>query len=213
MKNANPHVDAYIARSPAYARPILTRIRRLFHQAFPAIEEAMKWNAPHFMHHGIVGGMAAFKQHVRFGFWKGKLLADRNGDFAVMGDTEMSASKITSLADLPSDRLLIAMIREAVKLNAQTADERANAPRKSRSTGAKVRKIKREVVVPADLRAALAANKAARATFEVFSYSHKKEYVEWITEAKREETRTKRLGQTIEWLSEGKPRNWKYMNC
>lgn len=212
MPKRNPEVDAYIASAPAYAQPVLTHIRTLFHKAFPDIAEEMKWNAPHFTHQGIVAGMAAFKAHIRFGFWKGKLLAESHADFKGMKVADMSVAKIESLADLPADRELVAMIKAAVAFNIETVTNRPKSrPAKVRQPAQPKRQVKREIQLPPDLRAALGKNKAARATFAKFSYSHQREYIEWITEAKREETRTKRLAQTIEWLSEGKPRNWKYM--
>jgi uncharacterized protein YdeI (YjbR/CyaY-like superfamily) len=64
--------------------------------------------------------------------------------------------------------------------------------------------------VPQDLKSALARNAKARAAFEGFSPSHRREYVEWIEDAKRDDTRRKRLATAIEWMGEGKPRNWKY---
>ncbi|HRX86604.1 MAG TPA: YdeI/OmpD-associated family protein [Phycisphaerae bacterium] len=213
MSQHNPKVDAYIAKAPEYAQPILTRIRTLFHRACPEITEEMKWNAPHFTHHGLVAGMVAFKQHIRFGFWKGKLLAASDPAFAEMGDSDMSAGKFSKVAELPSDRKLTAMIKAAVKFNAEAAASKSTPAKKSAKAAAKKKKVARTVTVPPDLRAALSKNKKAQATFDAFSYSHKKEYVEWINEAKRDETRQRRLAQAITWLSEGKSRNWKYTNC
>lgn len=201
MPTYSPEVDAYIAKSPEYARPILDKIRKLFHKACPPIEETMKWNFPHFEHQGIVGSMAAFKRHVSFGFWKGGLLKDPHKLFAGVGSTVMSAFKLSAVADLPADKVLLAYIREAVALNEQGV----KLPKKPAA--------KKALVVPDDLLAALKKNKKAQATFEAFSYSNKKEYVEWITEAKQEATRQKRLATAILWLSEGKDRNWKYHNC
>lgn len=202
MKNHAPQVDAYIAKAPEYARPILQKIRKLFHKACPEIEETIKWGVPHFDFKGIVGSMAAFKQHVGFAFWKGGLLSDPHQLFSGVGHTSMSALKICALKDLPAEKILLAYIREAVALNEQGV----KIPREEST-------VKKELTIPEDLRAALTKNKKAQATFEGFSYSHKKDYVEWITEAKQEATRQKRLATTIEWLAEGKPRNWKYMKC
>ena len=201
MKNASVEVDAYIARSAEFARPILKKIRSLFHKARPQIHETIKWGFPHFEYKGIVGSMAAFKQHVAFGFWKGELLSDPHKVFAVMEKTAMNMSKITGAAQLPADKILLACIREAVALN---------------EDGVKLPPRKKPVrngppAVPDDLARALKANKKARATFDGFSPSHQREYVEWIAEAKQEETRARRLATTLEWLAAGKPRNWKYM--
>jgi uncharacterized protein YdeI (YjbR/CyaY-like superfamily) len=195
----NPAVDAYIAKSAEFARPILSKIRQLFHEACPNIQEEMKWSFPHFVYKGIVGSMAAFKQHATFGFWKAALMTDPLGVLHGIGDTAMGWARITSVAQLPSDAQLKSYIREAVALN---------------ETGAKVQKPKKKpakkVTVPADLQAALKKNKKANTTFEGFSPSHRKEYIEWITGAKREETRKKRLQTAIKWLSEGKTHNWRY---
>jgi|SRR5262245_4887065 len=201
MKNASPEVDAYIARSAEFARPILKKVRALFHKACPQIEEAMKWGFPHFEYKGIVGSMAAFKQHATFGFWKGKLLTDPHRLFRGMKSHSMSLRKITDASQLPANRILLEYIREAVALN----ETGVKAPPRKKP----VRKP--PLVVPDDLTRALKSNKKARAAFESFPPSHQREYVEWITEAKQEETRARRLTTTLEWLTEGKPRNWKYM--
>ena len=198
MGTRNPQVDAYIAKSQPFARPILEHLREVVHGACPDVVEEMKWSMPHFMYKGMLAGMAAFKAHCTFGFWKGKL---------ILGKDEMNREamghfgNIRSLDDLPSKRTLAAYVKNAAKLN----EEGVKVPRapKARVPGA--------VTVPADLAAALRRNRKARASFEAFSPSHRREYIEWITEAKREETREKRLATTIEWLEEGKPRHWKYL--
>jgi uncharacterized protein YdeI (YjbR/CyaY-like superfamily) len=201
MKNASPEVDAYIARSAPFARPILKKVRALFHKACPQIVETMKWGFPHFEYKGIVGSMAAFKQHATFGFWKGKLLTDPHKLFRGMKSHSMSLRKITDARHLPADRILLEHIREAVALN----ETGVKAPPRKKP----VRKP--PLVVPDDLMRALKSNKKARAAFEGFPPSHQREYVEWISEAKQAETRARRLATTLEWLTEGKPRNWKYM--
>lgn len=199
----SPAFDAYIANAAKFAQPILKRIRRLFHEACPEIQEELKWGHPSFMHKGIVGGMAAFKQHVSFGFWKEKLLSDPFNLFSKDREAGMFGSKLTDASELPPDDVLIAYICEAVALN----ESGKKFPRPKQSGANK------ELVVPPDLRAALKKNKQAAATFDAFSYSKKKDYVEWITEAKQEATRQRRLATAIEWLSEGKSRNWKYEKC
>lgn len=195
----NPAFDAYIRKAAPFAQPILKKIRALFHKACPDIEEVMKWSFPHFEYRGIVGSMAAFKQHATFGFWKAALMSDPHGFLDTAGETSMSRTKFTDVTELPPDKVLIEYIREAVALNEQ---------------GIKIARPKREkkpeAKVPADLLAALKKNKKALAAFEAFSPSHRREYVEWITEAKQEETRKKRVAQAIEWLAEGKSRHWKY---
>lgn len=202
MKNRSPEIDAYIAKSADFAKPILTRIRKLFHQACPDIEETMKWSFPHFQFKGIVGGMASFKQHVAFGFWKGKLLKDPHNLFRGVGKTSMNTMKISDVSALPPDKVLLAYIVEAIALN----ENDVKVPQE------KKRKTKKEPLpVPDDLAAALRKNKEARKTFEAFSPSHQREYIEWVTEAKQQATRDKRLAKAIAWMSDGKSRNWKYI--
>ena len=202
MPKRIPQVDAYIDKSAAFAQPILEKIRDLFHKACPEIQEVMKWSFPHFEYKGLVGSMAAFKQHCSFGFWKGKLLKDPHRLFTGVGKTGMGGMKVSSLADLPSDRILLAYIKEAVVLN----ENGVKAPKAKKAP-------KKPLVVPPYFLVALKKNKEALAIFEAFSPSHQREYVEWVTEAKQEATRVKRLAQAIGWMSEGKSRNWKYENC
>lgn len=199
MKHTNSEFDKYIAHAAASARPILAKIRALFHEACPEIEETVKWNTPHFECDGIVGSMAAFKQHVRWGFWKATLMSDPHNLLTQMGDTTMGGGKITDIAQLPPESVIIDYVREAVLLNKQgvKAPISTRSPRPKRS-------------VPDCLAAALKKNKKARATFDAFNASQQREYVEWIVEAKQDATRDKRLAQAIEWMADGKPRNWKY---
>src|SRR2546423_848102 len=117
MPQESPEVDAYIAKAAEFARPILRKIRGLFHKACPQIQETIKWGVPHFEHKGIVGSMAAFKHHVRFGFWKAELLSDPHGLFPSTGNSAMGADKITDVSKLPSDKVILEAIREAVSLN------------------------------------------------------------------------------------------------
>lgn len=204
MKNTDPRIDDHIARAADFAKPILRHLRELVHNACPDVEETVKWSSPAFTYGGrIMCGMAAFKEHCTFGFWhqgmKEILGEDGEKEATAMG----SFGRIQSLADLPSDRKLTRYIRKAAELNQSEAPARARP----------VRGPARSVDVPDDLAAGLKKNKAAGATFEKMSLSHRREYVEWITEARREETREKRLDTTLEWLAEGKSRNWKYENC
>jgi uncharacterized protein YdeI (YjbR/CyaY-like superfamily) len=199
MPTVDPRVDAYIEKSADFAKPILRHIRELVHKACPDIQETMKWSFPHFDHKGTVCSMASFKQHCALGFWKQSLM--EQDAFPAEKTAMGSFGRITSVKDLPPDKVMIALIHQAVELNEK---------------GIKVAKKpvdKKELVVPVDLTKALSKNKAAKAAFDKFSYSHKKEYVQWIEEAKTEPTRNKRLATTVEWLSEGKSRNWKYEAC
>ncbi len=200
MGRKNPDVDKYIAKSADFAQPILKKLRALYHKACPQIEETIKWGFPHFEYKGVVGSMAAFKQHAGFGFWKGGLMRDPEGLFQGVRSKTMSACKVRDVSELPTDKVLIAYIKEAVALNEQGV----KLP-KPKGTGKK-----KPVVVPDYFRTALERNRKARATFETFSPSHQREYIEWVTEAKQEATRERRLATTLEWLAEGKSRNWKY---
>ena len=200
MPHHDPRIDAYIARQADFARPILEYVRTVVHEACPAVEETLKWGAPSFVHAGgILCGMAAFKQHASFGFWKHALVVGE-GERDGMG----SYGKLTSIKDLPPKKQLLAHIRKAMKLNEEGV--RATTARKSPTP-------KPPPKAPADLASALKKNAKARATFEGFPPGQKREYIEWLTEAKREETRQKRLAQAIEWMVDGKRRNWKYENC
>jgi len=184
----NKKVDKYISEAAPFARPILEKIRKLVHQACPQIEEDLKWGAPAFMREGIVAGMVAFKAHARFGFWKAKLMKDPEGPFHSDSASFMNAERLTDVKQLPADKVLIAYILEAVKLN----ESGAKAPRPKPTQ-------RKPVSMPAYLKKALAGNAKAKATFEKFSPSCQREYVEWITEAKREETRRARGVSPPRW--------------
>lgn len=201
MPTTDPRVDAYIAKSKDFAKPVLNHIRALVHETCPDVTETMKWSFPHFDYKGMFCSMASFKEHCAFGFWKHSLMEDKAlpTEKTAMG----SFGRITSIADLPNDKTMKKLIADAVKLN---------------DDGVKVVKAKpaagtRELVVPEYLLEALARDEKAADTFNKFPYSCKKEYVEWIIEAKTDATRDKRLATTLEWLAEGKRRNWKYENC
>lgn len=200
MPQKDPRVDAYIAKSQPFARPILTEIRKRVHAACPAVEETLKWGMPSFLYKGILCGMAAFKAHCTFGFWhkamQGKVKA-RGGQKA-MGQ----CGRMTSVKDLPSKALFAKLVKEAMAL----ADAGIPAIVRSKTK-------KPPPKTPADLAAALARNRRAAETFEAFAPSCRREYVEWITEARREETRAKRVATAVAWMAEGKKRNWKYERC
>jgi uncharacterized protein YdeI (YjbR/CyaY-like superfamily) len=200
MGARDPRIDAYIESSADFARPILTHLREVVHSACPRVEETMKWSAPHFMYEGMMCGMAAFKAHCAFGFWKGSLILPNDPKASeAMGQFGC----IRSLSDLPSKKVLAGYIKEAMRLN----EEGVKAPARTKSRDAAAR----EVVVPEALAAALKKNRKAREAFERFSPSHRREYAEWIAEAKGEDTRARRVATTVEWLTEGKSRNWKYV--
>lgn len=196
-------IDAYVAKAAPFARPILAHLRTLVHRAVPDAAETIKWGMPFFTVDGTpLCNIAAFKAHAAFGFWRRDITEDFE-KLHVNGTAMGAAGRLTSLADLPPDKVTIAFL--------QTAAERTRAGSPPRSK----RKIapRRPVRTPTDLAAALKKNQAAAATWKNFSYSHRKEYVEWITEAKRPETRAKRLATTLEWLAAGKARNWQYERC
>jgi uncharacterized protein YdeI (YjbR/CyaY-like superfamily) len=201
MATTDPRIDAYIQRAAPYAQPILKRIRAAFRTGCPQLEETIKWGNPVFMHHGILGGMAAFKQHVSFSFWRGTQVGDPKGILTKIGDTLMSQAKIGSIAECPTQAVLVAYVKRAVKANEAAA-----------KAGRIVRKQPARAVpkTPADLAAAFQKHKAAKATFDAFAPSHKREYLEWILEAKKPETRARRIVQAIAMMAAGKSRNWKY---
>ena len=202
MPTTDPFVDAYIEKAKDFAKHILKHIRALVHEACPDVVETKKWSFPHFDYKGeMMCSMAGFKEHCAFNFWKQSLL-DQTA-FPAEKTAMGSFGRIKSLADLPDNKTMKKLIKDAMKLN---------------DAGIKVAKpkpagVKKELVVPEILVTALDANAAAAETFNNFPYSCKKEYIEWITEAKTDATRDKRLTTTLEWLSEGKRRNWKYEKC
>jgi len=195
-------IDAYISKSADFAKPILTHIRELVHKACPDAEEKIKWGMPFFDYKGeMLCHMASFKQHAVMGFWKASLMKDPLFVENAKSETAMGhLGRITSLKDMPSDKKIIGWIKEAMDLN----DKGIKLPAKVKPAD------KKELVVPDYFLKALAKNKKAKQAFENFAYSHKKEYLMWITEAKTEETRNKRMATTLEWLAEGKSRLWKY---
>jgi uncharacterized protein YdeI (YjbR/CyaY-like superfamily) len=198
----NPAVDAYIAKSGEFARPILARVRAAMHRACPKIEETIKWGVPHFEYKGVVASMAAFKQHASFGFWKQKLMDDPAGLFPKAGDSSMGGRKFRSVGELPAEAVLIRYAKAAVALN----EKGVKVPRAAKGKRPPPK-------VPAELATAFRRSAKARATYDAFSPSKKREYVEWITGAKQPETRRRRLATAIAWLAEGKALNWKYENC
>ncbi|HUI28587.1 MAG TPA: YdeI/OmpD-associated family protein [Candidatus Acidoferrales bacterium] len=198
-KSFNHQIDAYIERSADFAKPILDHIRKVVHAACPEVEEAVKWGMPFFLYDGMMCNMAAFKEHCSFGFWKGKLIF---GDkYAEAGEEAMgSFGRIKEISDLPSESILIGYIKKAMKLNEEGVKAPSNKARP-----------KAQLKAPPYFMAALRKNKKALETYRNFTESNKRDYVEWVVEAKTEETRKKRLGTAIEWMAEGKARNWKYM--
>jgi len=200
MATKDPRIDAYIAKSADFAKPILKHLRKVVHAGCPDVAETMKWSMPHFDYKGVMCGMAAFKQHCAFGFWKESLVFDR--DKATEKTAMGSFGCIKSLADLPSEKTLIGYVKKAAALN----EAGIKVPGRTEP------KKKEPLSVPDDFRAALKKNAKARKTFENFPPSKRREYVEWVTGAKREETRHERLATSLEWLAKGKARHWKYQS-
>ncbi|MEO8999798.1 MAG: YdeI/OmpD-associated family protein [Rhodanobacter sp.] len=200
MSRHDPRVDAYIAKSAEFARPILEHLRAVVHAACPEVEESLKWSFPHFGYKGaMMCSMAAFKKHCGFGFW---LYKEVVGGEAEEGMGQFG--KLVSLKDLPAKKELAAYISKAMALNdAGVKLARPNAAPKPAPT------------LPDDLAALLAQKKhaSARKTYAGFNPSAQRDYVDWIGEAKTDATRQKRIATTLEWLAEGKPRNWKYLAC
>jgi uncharacterized protein YdeI (YjbR/CyaY-like superfamily) len=198
MATRDRRIDEYIAKSAPFARPILTQIREVVHTAVPGVEEDMKWSFPHFMYKGMLCSMASFKQHCAFGFWKGSLLK-ANGSSKSDGSMGQFG-RITSVADLPSKAALVKLVKEAARLN----DDGVKVEKKP------AKRAQEPVAVPDDLMVALRTSKRAQGGFEALTPSHRREYVEWITGAKADATRARRLATALESLSAGKSLNWKY---
>ncbi len=195
---SDPRIDAYIARQADFARPILEHLRAMIHEACPEGEETLKWSMPSFLYKGkILAGFAAFKAHATFGYWNDSMLGQDEKSRSAMGQF----GRLTSLDDLPPKAVLLDLTRKSMAL----IESGAKPPRATAK--------KPPFTVPQDLRAAIDALPAAAATFDAFPPSQQREYADWVSEAQRDETRARRLAQSVEWLAQGKRRNWKYENC
>jgi len=199
MATKDPRIDAYIAKSADFAKPILKHLRKVVHAGCPGVTETLKWSMPHFDYKGVMCGMAAFKQHCVFGFWKASLVFDRDGSAETKG--QRSFDRIRSLSDLPAENTLLGYVRKAAALN----EAGIKAPGRTQP------KKRAPIEMPDDFGAALKKNAKARKTFDAFTPGKRREYLEWVTEAKREQTRKERLVTSIQWLAEGKSRHWKYL--
>lgn len=201
MKNTDKRIDEYIHKCQPFAIPILEHLRKLIHDTVPDVQETIKWGMPSFEYKGPFCSFAGFKQHCAFGFWKASLMKDADkmekNPFKAMGNL----GRISSMQDLPSDKKLISWLKEAKKLN----DDDVKLIRTSKTTTA--------IEIPASFALALKKNKQAAAVYESFTPGQKKEYNMWIADAKTDATRDKRIAQAVEWISEGKKRNWKYEKC
>lgn len=195
----DPRVDAYIEKQKDFAKPILLHIREVVHALCPKAEEQIKWGMPFFMYADApLCQMAAFKEHAALGFWKAALIDGMPHNSNNGGESAGNFGRLKTVKDVPSRKALAPLIKAAMKLN----EDGVVVPKK--------KEAKPELAAPQELTAVLAKNKKAKAAFEAFSPSHRREYIEWIMEAKREETRAKRIAQAVEWMAEGKSRNWKY---
>lgn len=203
MTKKDKRIDAYIEAAQPFAKPILKHLRKLIHQGCPEVEETIKWSFASFDYKGPFVSFAAFKEHCAFGFWKTSLINDKHGYLQPVankgGESMGNFGRITSRKDLPPDKVILEYIRQAKRLN----DEGIKVPRKTSG--------REQLEAPDHMLTTIRRNKKAWTTFENFSPSKQRDYVEWITEAKTETTRDKRLAQAVEWMAEGKPRNWKYM--
>ncbi|WP_242108448.1 YdeI/OmpD-associated family protein [Luteimonas aquatica] len=198
MPARDDRIDAYIAKSAEFAKPILAHLRALVHEACPGVEETIKWGMPHFTRNGrILAGMSAFKQHAAFAV---PMAAAAGGSAGKRGEAMGDYGRITALSDLPSRRALIAQLQRA----ARAIDAGEKRPRGRRDIP------KPPVEIPEALTLALSKNAAARSHFAGFAPSKRRDYAEWIAEAKQEQTRARRIAQAMEWIADGKSRNWKY---
>lgn len=204
MGKKDPRVDSYIAKAADFAKPVLEHFRSLVHKVCPDATETIKWGAPSFDYKGPYCLMVSFKKHCAIIFYKNKIMKNQAPKDKTIIETDMAQlRKITSIKDLPKDKVLTAYLKNASKIN----DAGIKIPSRKKSNE------KKELEIPDYFVKALKKNKNAQKTFNNFTYSKKKDYVEWIAQAKREETRLQRIETAIEWLAEGKTRNWKYEKC
>ena len=204
-----PKIDLYIAKSKPFAQPILIHIRELIHKACPNVQETIKWSRPFFEYKGVIlGNMSAFNEHCSFGFWGEEISSVLREAKVLQPDAMGSLGRLTHIDDLPSDRQMLDLLRNAVSF---IDSGHYTSPIAARNKVVKAPKP--AIEPPPEFIKALKANKKASAAFAAFSPSCKREYVEWIADAKRAETRDTRIATAVEWISEGKQRNWKYQNC
>ncbi len=204
-----PRVDVYIAKSRPFAQPILIHLRELVHKACPGVVETIKWSRPFFEYKSmILGNMSAFKEHCSFGFWGEEISAVLRDAKVLQPDAMGSLGRLTRIEDLPPSKQMLGFLRQAV---AFIDSGQYTSPIAARNKVVKAPAPAAQA--PPEFTSALKAHKKASAAFAAFSPSCKREYIEWIADAKRAETRDKRIATAIDWISEGKQRNWKYQNC
>lgn len=203
MPAYDPRIDTYISNAADFAQPVLNHLRELIHEACPEVRETVKWSMPYFDYKGLMCGFASFKHHCSFGFWKAALLQDPHGVLETAEKAAMGAfGRLTGIDDLPSDKILKALIGDAMRVN----DEGVNVAASNRKHVGK----KEAIPEPEYLTKLLAESASAKITWDGFPPSHRREYLEWITGAKTAATRDKRLAQALQQLEEGKHRHWKY---
>jgi uncharacterized protein YdeI (YjbR/CyaY-like superfamily) len=209
VKNVSPKVDAYLGKVQPFALPIMEHLRDLVHKGCPEVEETIKWSRPFFEYRGVIlGNMSAFKEHCSFGFWGEEIAAVLRDAKVLQEDGMGSLGRITDLKDLPSDKRMLRWIRQAAGFI-----DRGEYTSPIAARHKVVKAPKTPVAIAPEFASALQRNKKAGAAFAEFSPSCKREYAEWIADAKRPETRDKRIATAIDWIAEGKQRNWKYQNC
>ena len=209
VKNASPKVDAYLGKVQPFALPIMEHLRDLVHKGCPEVEETIKWSRPFFEHRGVIlCNMSAFKEHCSFGFWGEEIGAVLREAKVLQEDGMGSLGRITDLKDLPSDKRMLGWIRQAAGFI-----DRGEYTSPIAARNKVVKAPKTPLAIAPEFASALQKNKRATAAFAEFSPSCKREYAEWIADAKRPETRNKRIATAIDWIAEGKQRNWKYQNC
>lgn len=205
-QQTDARVDAYIEKAAPFAQPILNHLRELMHRACPRASESVRWGMPFFLEQEVIlCHMAAFKKHCAFGFWGAEMKKALAQDGLISSDAMGSLGRISALEDLPSDKLLLAYMQQAAAL--------VESGERQKSIDRPKKNVKKTVRVPAELAAALKKNKLAKKAFATLSTSCQREYSRWIAEAKRPETKQKRLTQSIQWIAQGRTRNWKYENC
>jgi uncharacterized protein YdeI (YjbR/CyaY-like superfamily) len=207
--NFDPRVDMYVAKAKPFAQPVLEHLRELIHKGCPRVGETVKWSMPFFEYGGVIlGNMAAFKEHCSFGFWGKEIGAVLTEAGIVQPGGMGTLGRITSIKDLPSDKQMLSLIRQAAAFI-----DRGEYTSPMAARNKVVKPPKPPIETPEELATALKKNKKAAAVFAAFSPGSRREYTEWIADAKRPETREKRVATAVEWIAEGKQRNWKYQNC
>jgi len=205
-QQTDPRIDAYIEKAAPFAQPILAHLRKLVHQACPRITESVKWGMPFFIQQNVIlCHMAAFKQHCAFGFWGKEMQKVLAKDGLKSSEAMGTLGRIASLKALPPDKVLLDYLRQAADL--------VESGERTKSLDSRVKRKPKPLRIPPELTAALKKNKLAAKAFTGFSPSKRREYAEWIAEAKRPETKQQRLAQAVAWIAQGKSRNWKYENC